>query len=440
MKLKEKRILMQKKLEKAIFESGYKLKDGEVVTGRDEKVEVICDKDHSYHVRYSTFMSGSRCDRCSRDKRVNKAKKKFLNILESSGYTLIGVYRGSSNKVEVMCDKGHVYGVRPYSFNRGHRCARCDGSERFTTEYFKEWVFGEVGDEYTVFGEYKNNHTKMLMRHNNESCENYEWWVNPVDFKNNGSRCPKCNNRFFYDTASFKKEVEKNHGNEFIVLGEYKHADEKIRIRHNEEACGYYEWNALPYVIKKSDSGCPKCNNRARVTVEIIKEKVRELEGDEYQVVSEKRVTSKFKIRHVTCGNEYLVTPWNFYQGKRCPNCKSSKGERAIKNLLDEWGIGYEKEKAFANLKDKKSLRYDFYISSSNLLIEYDGEQHFKPIKYSSNMTLEKAEKRFEDYKERDRLKNDYARKEKIALLRIPYWEFDNIEKIIKTEILEATY
>ena len=35
----------------------------------------------------------------------------------------------------------------------------------------------------------------------------------------------------------------------------------------------------------------------------------------------------------------------------------------------------------------------------------------------------------------RDNLKSDYAMKNKIKLIRIPYWEFDNIESILDREL-----
>lgn len=34
-------------------------------------------------------------------------------------------------------------------------------------------------------------------------------------------------------------------------------------------------------------------------------------------------------------------------------------------------------------------------------------------------------------------MKNDYARKKGYKLIRIPYWEFNNIENILKEELKE---
>src|SRR5206468_8152276 len=38
----------------------------------------------------------------------------------------------------------------------------------------------------------KNSATKILIRHNNESCNNHEFNMKPQDFLGNNQRCPKC--------------------------------------------------------------------------------------------------------------------------------------------------------------------------------------------------------------------------------------------------------
>ena len=71
-----------------------------------------------------------------------------------------------------------------------------------------------------------------------------------------------------------------------------------------------------------------------------------------------------------------------------------------------------------------------------NLLIEYDGEYHYKAIRGS---TPEIKHKRFEDCQSRDKIKNEWAKANNIPLLRIPYWDFDRIEELIDAFIIEHT-
>lgn len=56
-------------------------------------------------------------------------------------------------------------------------------------------------------------------------------------------------------------------------------------------------------------------------------------------------------------------------------------------------------------------------------MIEYDGEQHFSSIF---------GEESFRNTVRNDKIKNEYCEKKGIPLLRIPYYKYDDIEKIIK--------
>ena len=76
----------------------------------------------------------------------------------------------------------------------------------------------------------------------------------------------------------------------------------------------------------------------------------------------------------------------------------------------------YIVEKTFDDLLHKNKLRFDFYIPEQNLLIEYDGEQHFRPVAHFN------GDVGFQKTQTRDRLKNEYAEKHGIRLIRIPYW------------------
>jgi hypothetical protein len=62
-------------------------------------------------------------------------------------------------------------------------------------------------------------------------------------------------------------------------------------------------------------------------------------------------------------------------------------------------------------------------------MIEFDGKQHFKPIKFFG------GEKAFEETQERDQRKNRYCRDHNIELVRIPYYDFDNIEAILESKL-----
>lgn len=137
---------------------------------------------------------------------------------------------------------------------------------------------------------------------------------------------------------------------------------------------------------------------------------------------------SKLKIQ-CACGNIYETTLSLFQRGVNtcfsC-SCKESSGEKIIREFLENHKITFEQEKRFDDCRDKKPLPFDFYLPEHNLIIEFDGQVHFIDIDGWSNHEITMAH---------DKIKNDYCKTHNIDLLRIPYWEGNNIEAILKDKL-----
>lgn len=111
---------------------------------------------------------------------------------------------------------------------------------------------------------------------------------------------------------------------------------------------------------------------------------------------------------------------------------KMSKGERVVYNTLkkyeERWGIkNIESEKTFDDLKDTSYLRLDFYfeIENKRFAIEFDGEQHFRPVDRFG------GEEGFKKTRQRDAIKNQWCWDNEIRLLRIPYYNISRVEDSI---------
>lgn len=111
-----------------------------------------------------------------------------------------------------------------------------------------------------------------------------------------------------------------------------------------------------------------------------------------------------------------------------------SKSEDKIAKILKDYRIFYKREYTFPDLLHKgKLLRFDFAIILPNkpiVLLEYDSEIHFQQVSF-----FHKKREDFKRAQERDRIKNKYCLLKGIKLIRIPYWELENldIEKIFCT-------
>jgi very-short-patch-repair endonuclease len=113
----------------------------------------------------------------------------------------------------------------------------------------------------------------------------------------------------------------------------------------------------------------------------------------------------------------------------RCPTCNFSKGEKEIEKYLKANEIKFISQMEFKELIGLKggNLSYDFYVPQHNVLLEYDGEFHYQPIR---------GKERFNRQNTHDKLKDEYAKNNKIKLIRIPYWDFDNIKEILDKELI----
>ena len=124
---------------------------------------------------------------------------------------------------------------------------------------------------------------------------------------------------------------------------------------------------------------------------------------------------------------------------KDCPKCTKYINEIIIHNYLNYLGISYIFQKSFKGCINKNLLRFDFYLPDYNLCIEYDGEGHYLPIKFSKKMTEDMVIDSFKNRQLCDQIKNDFCKNNNIPLLRIPYWDKENIEQIITNKLTELS-
>jgi len=135
-------------------------------------------------------------------------------------------------------------------------------------------------------------------------------------------------------------------------------------------------------------------------------------------------------------GHEYYSEIAGRTSGRGCKKCNQSKGEKKIYDFLLENKVNFKEEFPLVDCKYKRKLWLDFYLIDFYLAIEYDGYQHFHPVNFSGKNTSW-SKKNLKKIKERDEIKTKYCKDNNINLLRIPYWEFDNIENILEKTLSE---
>jgi hypothetical protein len=356
------------------------------------------------------------------------------------------VERGKQHNKTVICEVEKRNGRKYYNVKCNecydislklafeiHACKKCKDIKQSSNK--EEFVFRADNKhpgkyDYSLV-EYINSVTKVKIICN--QC-NTIFEQRPHDHLN-GNNCPKCviQSRTSNKEEFILKADMKHLGKYDYSLVEYINSKTKVKIICNQ--CNTI-FEQLPNG-HLGGNNCPKCvidNTKSNTEEFVIKaHKIHENKYS-YDLVDYQRSDIKVKILCNRCNTIFEQKPHVHLYGRGCPKCNESKGELRVAKYLSEKNIKYTRNKIFKTLRYKSYLKPDFYLNDLNLLIEYDGEYHYKAIRGS---TQEIKQKRFEDCQRRDKIKNEWAKANNIPLLRLPYWDFDRIEELIEAFIIQ---
>lgn len=340
--------------------------------------------------------------------------KKYI---EDFGYILLSKeYNGNKEHLNMICPCGHNIKITFSNFQKGRRCGKCSkkargDKRRYSYEYVKGYI--ESFGYKLLSTEYKRNNEYLEI----ECPNNHVYKANFNNFKNNNKRCPYC-------YGNKKKNIEeirqymKNFNYELLST-EYKNNHTKLQIRcpdgHEIEMC---------YSNFRQGKRCPYCSGNTKYTYRDVKAYI---ESFNYKLLSTEYKNNVTKLK-MMCENKHIFEMNYIHfknRGQRCPLCNVSKGERKIMDYLNKNNIDYIYDQSYFDdlFGNITLLRPDFIIEDKKIWIEYDGEFHYKDS-YKDG-TYEKTILY-------DKIKNNYAKENGWKLIRIPYWDYDNIEKILE--------
>jgi hypothetical protein len=118
------------------------------------------------------------------------------------------------------------------------------------------------------------------------------------------------------------------------------------------------------------------------------------------------------------------------------PDRFGGKTQALLRGILEEiLRESVEEEKSFEWCKSQKGyyMRVDIFFPTLNLIVEYNGPQHYKPVKFGGTR-LESCLK-YRAQRKRDEFKYQLIKEHGYTLLIVPYWESvtkRNITKLLK--------
>lgn len=431
------------------LESSFKLKASKIYNNKYDyslvvynhsknKVQIICPIHGIFEQRPNDHLMGHGCPKCgyegvsifrrmSLSTFITKANKRHNNTYDYSYVT----YTNSKIKVKIRCPDHGVFEQSPNAHLRDSGCPKCgveqaNNKKRYTLESFKEKASLIHHNRYDYsLSVYHNSSTKLKI-----ICPFHGIFEQRHCNHLKGEGCPTCANKNFIppnklSTIKFIEKAIHKHNNRYdYSLVQYIDSTKPVKIIC--PAHGIYEQTPNTHL---SGGGCPSCavilrSDMCRDTKNEFIRKAVKKHGNKYDY-SKVTYRSALSKVHIICERHgmFLQTPGSHLYGQGCPRCIESHGERFIAVFLESLGVLYEREKHFCGCEFKRKLLFDFYIPSKNMCIEYDGLQHFKPVKYFG------GDRSFKKLKKYDSIKNDYCRDNGINLIRISYK--DNIQNVL---------
>ena len=299
------------------------------------------------------------------------------------------------------------------------------GRKATTTEEFIKRSKLKHGDKYdyskTEYIENKIPTTIICPIHG-------EFEMEPRNHLRSDSGCDKCKSNLRLTNEDFINKAMKIHGDKYdYTKVNYLNKNSKLII-----ICPIHgEFEKIAKYHTMNGSGCNLCaniniGNSSRDTLGEFINKSKNIHGNKYDYLLVNYTNQREKVK-IICSihGEFEQKPYVHLKGHGCKKCSESKGEKIIRMHLEDNNLNYEPQHIFDDCRDKYPLRFDFYLPEHNMCIEYNGAQHYRPVKYWG------GEKTLKEIKKRDKIKKEYCLSNNIKLLTIRYNE-NTIEKLKK--------
>lgn len=401
-----------------------------------DKITIFCKKHQlEFQQTVQKHLAGQGCRKCSSESNGDRCRTSVIEFIKKAKaihgdkYNYDGIeYVNSHTNIIINCP---IHGDFPQTpGNHTHKtnpqgCPECGGRTNWNLEKFinkaKEIHGAKFNYDKVVF---VNTIRKVII-----TCPEHGDFPQTPNKHLMGQGCPDCAPNFKGNTEEFIKKAIKIHGNKYS----YENAQYISSHKNVFITCpihGDFEQTPSNHTRKVKPQGCPDCSGRHPLNTDefILRANEKHDFYYDYSQVVYENITSIVTIicpHHGAFPQQASV----HLNGSGCQTCRLPKGEQKIRKALKELKVQFEQQYSFPECRYKNPLPFDFLIriGETQYLIEFNGEQHYRPVKFGG-VTDNNAVDTFEEVKKRDEVKKDYAFKNGIPLLIIRY---DETERII---------
>lgn len=222
----------------------------------DIKVKIICKK-HGIFEQKPKYHLMRGCKRCVDDLKMMSLDQFILKSIESHGnlydYTHV-LYKGSKEKVEILCPKHDIFFQTPDNHIRGRGCPSCDISKKSDTKNFidKSMKIHQGVYDYSLVN-YQNSKSCVKI-----ICNLHGIFLKSPNNYLKGQGCPECKKQSrIKKNNDFISDCVKIHNNKYdYSLVDYKSSNIKVDIICNNH--GVFKQKPNNHL---NGQGCPICKN-----------------------------------------------------------------------------------------------------------------------------------------------------------------------------------
>lgn len=404
-----------------------------------DKITIFCKK-HQIDFKQSVHkhLAGQGCSKCSFESNGDRCRKSVSDFIKKAKevhgdkYNYDDIeYINNNTKIKINCSlHGDFFKTPGNHTNKTtpQGCPECGGRINWNQEKFidkaREVHIGKYNYDKVNF---INTTRKVTI-----NCFEHGDFSQSPNKHLSGQKCPKCVNNFKGTNESFIAKAKGIHGLKYSYE-KTKYIDNHKKVTITCPTHGDFEQTPANHTRKKNPQNCPKCSGVYQINSDefILRANEKHDFCYDYSKVVFNNMNSKILIICPFHG-EFEQEASVHLNGSGCQKCRLSKGEQKVNKTLKDLNLEFEQQYSFPDCKYKNPLPFDFLIKvgEDRFLIEFNGEQHYKPVNFGGLLD-NNASTRFDEIKKRDKIKNDYAIKNGIPLLILKYDDSDNLLGII---------
>lgn len=349
------------------------------------------------------------------------------------GYCIDTEWNGPGHKYKWMCNIGHTWFASFYNIKRKTWCPICSAkiaNHKRSLSKNDYYSFAKLkGGRCLFVGNGINDKSSLW-----ECKEKHTWNTSFNCIKNCKTWCPKCaiKNRaekHRLKDVNYHNVAEKNNG-KCLFIGSGSGDNSAIW-----QCDKNHTWNSC-YDNVKQGYWCPYCAGNRHKTEDDYHTLAKKYNGKCLFVG--KSVDDNSTKWQCEKGHIWAASYSPIRKGHWCPKCWIGKSQNLVYHIIQELFPTFKVEQDFFNFpwlktNKKKKQHIDIYIPELKLAIEYDGKQHFKPVRFGG-ISEERAIKNLKIAKRLDRRKTKVINKHPEDVkyfIRIKYTEELTKENII---------